>query len=227
MSGTANAVMPSSAEQAADVPEAGTPVFLALGEGANFRSRLESVDGRTFCVSAPLETAGPAALRPGHEFQIFWVPPRTRIVLPVRLVEITDSTPFRWRLEPVGPPKVSNRREFVRGGGGAAVRLTAAEEERASEADGTLIDISEGGLRCRISQALPVRVGDEMRAVVWLGTGEVELTGRVHTVHDDPEGAGQQLILIFRVEEVVARMIRQYIINWELAERRRARERGE
>ena len=209
-----------------DLPEIGTPVFLGLGGGANFRSRLESVEGTTFCVSAPLETAGPEALHPGLEFQIFWVPPRSRIVLPVRLLGFTETTPFRWRVEPIGPQQVSNRREFVRGGGGTAVRLTAAEEERAAEADGMLIDISEGGLRCRINQTMPVRVGDEMRAVVWLGTGEVELTGRVHTVRPDDEGTGQQLILTFRVEEVVAQMIRQYIINWELAERRRARERG-
>ncbi|MFC7527372.1 PilZ domain-containing protein [Actinoplanes sp. GCM10030250] len=211
----------------AGLPEAGTPVFLALGEGANFRSRLEAVEDGTFCVAAPLETAGPAAMKAGHEFQIFWAPPRTRVVLPVRLVEITDTMPFRWRLAPIGEPQVSNRREFVRGGGGAAVRLTAAEEERASEADGMLLDISEGGLRCRISQTLPVRVGDDMEAVVWLGSGEVRITGKVHTVRPEDDGTGQQLILIFRTQEVVAQMIRQYIINWEMAERRRARERGE
>ncbi|MEV6298992.1 PilZ domain-containing protein [Actinoplanes sp. NPDC051861] len=221
MNGTA---LPLSAA-GIDLPEAGTPVFLALGEGANFRSRLEGVDGSTFLVAAPLETAGPAELKSGHEFRIFWAPPRTRIVLPVRLVEIADTTPFRWRLEPMSGPQISNRREFVRGGGGTAVRLTAAEEERSSEADGMLIDISEGGLRCRITQPMPVRIGDEMRAVVWLGNGEVELTGRVHTVRDDEDGVGQQIILIFHVEEVVARMIRQYIMNWEMAERRRARER--
>ena len=227
MNGTAKSVLPSSAEQGAALaalPEIGTPVFLAIGEGANFRSRLEVVEGGTFSVAAPLETAGPAALAPGHEFDVFWVPPRTRIVLPSRLVEITDSAPFQWRLEPVGAPQVSNRREFVRGGGGAAVHLTAAEEDRASEAEGRLVDISEGGLRCRINRPLPVRVGDEMRAVVWLGTGEVELTGQVHTVRPDDDGAGQQLILTFRAAEVVAQMIRQYIIAWEIGERRRARE---
>lgn len=228
MNGTAKSVLPSNAEQEAALaalPEIGSQVFLAIGEGANFRSRLEAVGNGTFSVAAPLETAGPSALAPGHEFQIFWAPPRTRIVLPCRLVQITDNAPFQWRLEPVGTPQVSNRREFVRGGGGAAVHLTAAEDDRASEAEGRLVDISEGGLRCRITQPLPVRVGDEMRAVVWLGSGEVELTGRVHTVRDDGDGV-QQLILLFRTQEAVAQMIRQYIIAWEIGERRRVRENG-
>jgi c-di-GMP-binding flagellar brake protein YcgR len=223
MNGTANAVQVRGVE----LPEIGAPVYLGLGEGATFRSRMETVEGGTFCVAAPLETAGPAALTAGHEFRVFWAPPRSRVVLPVRLVEITDTTPFHWRLEALGRPEVSNRREFVRGGGGTAVRLTAAEQERAAEADGLLIDISEGGLRCRINQAMAVRAGDEMCAVVWLGNGEVELTGRVHTVRPDEHGAGQQLILTFSVEEAVAKMIRQYIMGWELAERRRARERDE
>jgi hypothetical protein len=200
------------------LPAAGTAVFLVLGEGVNFRSRLESVDGDTFEVAAPLETTG-AVLGPGHEFEVFWMPPRTRMVMPCRLVAVSDSAPFRWTLVATAMPVQNNRREFVRGGGGAAVRLHTEEGER--RAEGALLDISEGGLRCWIDQPLPLREGDHLRAVVWLGTGEVELSGTVHTVRDAPDGdPGQHLILTFDTRENVAQMIRQYILAWEIGERR-------
>ena len=44
---------------AVELPRPGTPVFLVLGDAVNFRSRLETVDGDSFTVTAPLETAGP------------------------------------------------------------------------------------------------------------------------------------------------------------------------
>ncbi len=218
--GTAGSVSAIDAARGAAVefPEIGTPIFLVLGEGVNFRSRLESIDGDRFDVAAPLETAGPI-LEPGHAFDIFWAPPRTRIVLPCRLVGISDGAPFRWTLAPTANARQSNRREFVRGGGGAAVRLGTDSGDQSAE--GALLDISEGGLRCWIDEPVSLTSGDRARAAVWLGTDEVELTGTVHTVRDAPDGdPGQHLILTFDAKEKVAQMIRQYVLAWEIGERR-------
>ena len=204
----------------AGLPEIGSRIFLALGEGVNFRSRLESVDGEAFDVAAPLETAGPAGRRPGDEFDVFWVPPRTRIVLPCRLVGISDVAPFRWTLTPTAPARASNRREFVRGGGGVLVRLEPASIDRSLE--GALLDISEGGLRCWIDEPVRLAPGDRVRATAWLGAGEVDLSGTVHTIRDAPHGdPGQHLVLTFDTAESVAQMIRNYVLAWEISERRR------
>ncbi|GIF01677.1 hypothetical protein Ari01nite_91410 [Paractinoplanes rishiriensis] len=204
------------------LPEVGDPIFLVLGEGVNFRSRLESVDGGSFSVAAPLETIGPAALEPGREFDVFWVPPRTRVVMPCRLIGMSDTAPFRWTLLPTGDVRQANRREFVRGGGGAAVQLDT--ETGTHSAQGALLDISEGGLRCWIDEALPLTAGDGVQATVWLGTDEVSLLGTVHTVREAPHGdPGQHLILTFDSKDDVAQVIRQYILAWEIGERRRAR----
>jgi PilZ domain len=204
---------------ATELPTVGTSMFLVLGEGVNFRSRLESNDGDTFTVAAPLETADPATLVPGHLFDVFWAPPRTRIVLPSRLVTVSDQAPFRWTLAPMAPPRQSNRREFVRGGGGAAVRL--ANDER--EIDGALLDISEGGLRCWIDELVELSPGDQLRAAVTLGAaGEVEMTGTILTVRDAPHGdPGLHVVLTFDTEESIAQMIRLYVMTWEINERRR------
>ncbi|MDY7089011.1 MAG: PilZ domain-containing protein [Actinomycetota bacterium] len=205
---------------AIELPAVGTPMFLVLGEGVNFRSRLESVDGETFTVAAPLETAGPAGFRPGQQFDVFWATPRTRIVLPSRLVELSDESPFRWRLTPVEAPRQSNRREYVRGGGGVPVRLTAVGAE--THLVGALLDISEGGLRCWIDEPAALAPGDELNAAVSLGAaGEVEVTGTILTVREAPHGdPGRHVVLTFDTGESLAQMIRLYVMTWEINERR-------
>jgi len=202
-----------------ELPAVGTPMFLVLDEGLNFRSRLESVEADTFTVAAPLETAGAAALAPGHQFDIFWAPPRTRIVLPTRLVAISDATPYRWTLAPTEAPRQSNRREYVRGGGGGVVRLVT---ETGHEVEGALLDISEGGVRCWIDEPAKLAPGDQMTAKLGLGTsGEVELTGTILTVREAPHGdPGQHIVLTFDAEEILAQMIRLYVMTWEIDERR-------
>ncbi|GAA0566560.1 hypothetical protein GCM10010172_57960 [Paractinoplanes ferrugineus] len=212
--------MTASVSATTELPALGAPVYLVLGEGINFRSRLESIDGDTFTVAAPLETAGPAAMAPGQQFDIFWAPPRTRVVLPTRLVAVSDEAPFRWRLAPTAEPRQSNRREFVRGGGGAAVQLTTEDDRRI---EGALLDISEGGLRCWIDEPVALTPGDQLRATVRLGdSGEVALSGKVYTVRDAPHGdPGLHMVLTFHTEESLAQAIRLYVMTWEINERRR------
>ncbi|MCO8273860.1 PilZ domain-containing protein [Actinoplanes sp. TRM 88003] len=208
-----------------DLPAVGTPMFLVLGEGVNVRSRLDSVDDDgTFTVTAPLETAGPGGIEPGGSLDVFWVPPRTRVVLSTHLVAASDEAPFRWRLAPAGPPRQSNRREYVRGGGGAAVRLATED----SEVEGALLDISEGGLRCWIDEPATLAPGDKLRATVALGAeGEIEASGTILTVREAPHGdPGQHVIATLDTAESVARMIRLYVMNWEISERRLRQDTG-
>ena len=208
-----------SASATTGLPTVGTPMFLVLGEELNFRSRLESAGDDTFTVAAPLETTGATAPAPGHRIDVFWAPPHTRILLPARLVAVADEAPFRWTLAPLEPPRQSNRREYVRGGGGAAVRLFTEADH---EIEGALLDISEGGLRCWIDEPVKLAPGDRLRALVGLGTsGEAELEGTVLTVRDAPHGdPGLHIVLTFDAEEILAQMIRLYVMTWEINERR-------
>ncbi|WP_433291522.1 PilZ domain-containing protein [Actinoplanes sp. CA-030573] len=203
----------------AELPRLGTPMFLVHTEETNYRSRLEAVEGDMLSVAAPLETEGPEAPRPGQTVEIFWAQPRARVILPCKLVEITDSAPYRWTLKPIGLPQPSNRREFVRGGGGPAVQLGAEPEE--APLHGRLLDISEGGLRCLLLHKPALKVGDPMSAALRLETGDVEVTGTVHTVREAYGEPGYEIILIFRPDESTARLIRQHVFSWEIAERRR------
>jgi hypothetical protein len=204
----------------AQLPRVGTAMYVMHSEGVNYRSRLESVDGATLSVAAPLETTGDDVPRTGQLVEVFWAEPRVRVILPCKLVEIAES-PYRWVLEPIAEPVVSNRREYVRGGGGPAVELADYEDQRLG---GRLLDISEGGMRCWVPTPGDMKVGDKMQASVALGAGEVEVEGAVHTVRAAVEEPGHHVILTFRTPETVARVIRQHVFAWEIAERRREAE---
>ncbi|MBB4750306.1 PilZ domain-containing protein [Actinoplanes lobatus] len=207
-----------------ELPEIGGTVFLAMGEGLNLRSKLLAIDGGALLLSAPLETTGLTVFEPGREIEIFWAPPRTRVVLPCRLTEISDSPP-RWTLVPAGGARHDNRREFVRGGAGAVVQLETGVNGQSAE--GALLDISEGGLRCWIDQPTTLSQGDRVEATVWLGDAEARLSGVVHTIRQAPHGdPGEHLILRFGAKEDVAKVIRQYILAWEIGERRLAGDSG-
>jgi c-di-GMP-binding flagellar brake protein YcgR len=204
----------------AELPRVGTAMYVMHAEGVNYRSRLESIDGGTLSVAAPLETNESDLPRPGQVVEVFWAQPRARIILPCKLVEIAES-PYRWVLEPIAAPVVSNRREYVRGGGGPAVALAVDEEE---QFNGRLLDISEGGLRCWVATPASMKVGDKIQASVALGGGDVEVEAAVHTVRAAVEEPGHHVILTFRTPETVARVIRQHVYAWEIAERRREAE---
>ncbi len=203
----------------AELPRIGTPMFLVHTDETSYRSRLEGVEGDSISVSAPLETEGRPAPLPGQVIEVFWVQPRARVILPCRLVRIADTAPYQWILEPIGEPRKSNRREFVRGGGGLAVGL--GNEEALRQLNGKLLDISEGGLRCWVPEAGGVKVGDRLSASLRLSTGRLEQDGAVHTVRPAFDEPGHHLILTFRSDEATAQLIRRHVFAWELAERGR------
>ncbi|MEV4350059.1 PilZ domain-containing protein [Actinoplanes sp. NPDC049596] len=207
--------MIASVSPTTELPAVGTSMFLALSEGVSVRSRLESVDGATFTIAAPLEVADAAT--PVEQFEIFWALPRTRVVLPSRLVAVSDEAPYRWTLAPAGVPHQSNRREYVRGGGAVAVHLTSDDHRL----EGALLDISEGGLRCWIDEPTALTPGDHLRAFVTLPGGrELTLDGTILTVRDAPHGdLGQHIVLTFTAEEQTAQLIRSYVMAWEISER--------
>ncbi|GLY02506.1 MULTISPECIES: PilZ domain-containing protein [Actinoplanes] len=205
----------------AELPDIGADIFLEIGEGVNFRSRLEAAGTESFTVSAPVEGQA-AGIEPGGEFDIFWIPevtPTTRVVLSCRLVEISGEAPYQWTLAPTATPEVRNRRQYSRGGAVTTVRVHTATGN--DPVDARLLDISEGGMRCWVTEPLGIKAGDRMRAVLWLGTSEADLGGTVHAVRDSPDGPGQHVVVVFDTRDELAHLIRQYVVAWEIGERRR------
>jgi hypothetical protein len=201
----------------ADLPRIGTPMFLVHNghelplPARSGRGRHDQRDRAAGDRGCRCSAAWPAD-------RGFWAQPRARVIRPCRLVRIAAAAPYQWILEPIGEPRKSNRREFVRGGG-PAVGLGTDEDVR--RLNGKLLDISEGGLRCWVPEAGGVKVGDRMSASLRLSTGSLEQDGAVHTVRPAYDEAGHQLILTFHSDEATAQLIRQHVFAWELAERSR------
>jgi hypothetical protein len=59
-----------------------------------------------------------------------------------------------------------------------------------------------------------------MQAWVTLHAGDVAVEGAIHTVRAADSEPGHHVILTFRTPEQVARVIRQHVYAWEIAERR-------
>lgn len=221
MSETADSVSDSKAlqELQVEMPAVGTPVYLLLN-AQSLRTQLESLDGNSFTVAAPADVGGLGAVEVGQELDIFWAVPRNRLVLPCRLTEVSDQAPHQWTLAPTATVRHDDRRRFARGGAGATVELQP--EAKSGPIAGKLIDISEGGLRCWTDGTSSLAPGDRVGVTVWLGTREEHLDTVIHTVRQLPQGdPGQHLILTFEAKDEVAKLIQQYVIAWEIGERRR------
>jgi hypothetical protein len=124
----------------------------------------------------------------------------------------------RWHVELVGPVEVVQRRRTVRAFGAGPVALTPLGSSLAAVHDGTLLDISEQGLRCRVDTST-LRAHDEVAVHVGLGTEVLELRGDVLRVTRRPEGT--EIAVGYRTEDPQASRIRRYV-HLQQARMRRA-----
>lgn len=218
----------------ADLPEVNSLLFIAVNEEGSWRSRVEDVDGQMLTVAAPLGKGDLEVPDDGAELEVFWTGTRARYVLPVRMMGQTRDRPPRWHLLAVGRATRQTRRSYVRGGGGGPaeiVRTGRVEQARNDVAvssrsggsngpqQGTVIDISEGGVRCRMDSA-DLIPGDQVRVRVRLGDAALDLNGSVLLVREQsPDGV--DVVVVYQLSESDAQTVRRYVFQWEIAERRR------
>jgi len=203
------------------IPDVNSLLFIELAGNAGYRSRIEDSGDGTLAVAAPIR-AGDIEVPPdGTEFNVFWTTVRARTVLPVRLVGVSRQKPVIWHLEQTGECTRVTRRQFVRGGGGVPIVLTGPGGA-AREVESTVMDLSEGGVRCRYPDAdLGLDVGDEVRIRVALSEAGTEQRASVLGFRPPAEGGGTDVVLTYRPDEVAAQLIRRHVFAWEIDQRRR------
>ena len=148
-------------------PPVGGLVRVIAGEAhawlgsAGRASRVEDVTDAGIAIAAPRGPGDVEPPREGDEFELRWPAARGLQVLPVRLVERGRDGVSLWWCEPVGGVLLQQRRAFVRAqaSGSAPVRVVLRwsgpdaggdEHGAGGRAEGTLVDLSEGGLRVRL-----------------------------------------------------------------------------
>lgn len=145
------AAVPVPVAQMPDGPGGDSPAIGAVldlipaSRDEAFTSWLDAVDGEDLVVSIPHDLARrPVALDAGEQIELIWNAPGALRSLPVVLAGIDLGEPPRWRLRRAGVVHRGQRRDAVR----APLRAPVTLGAEGSEAHGTTIDLSEGGLRC-------------------------------------------------------------------------------
>ncbi|WP_433055912.1 PilZ domain-containing protein [Dactylosporangium sp. CS-033363] len=201
------------------LPAINALVDVVLMDGEAYQSRVEDFSGKRLTVAAPFGVMDADVPKLGASMELAWVAGDRRQAVDVRLVELGRERPPRWSLEAVGSIRLQTRRNYVRGGGGEWVEVVHG----GTTYHGRIIDLSEGGARCRLTEDRFER-DDRVDIKVALETETITLNGTVLFVRRDPENATYDVIITYESSELVGRAIRGYVLRKEMEERRRNRE---
>jgi hypothetical protein len=168
------------------LPDLRQRVHVRLGRWAlSLPTIVEDVGEGEILLGAPLDLAEDQAPVAGDRLQILWEDQSGPHTLACSFGAVVPRELPHWRVHPDGAAKSDQRRRHVRAGteGG----ITVVRDQALHPA--TLLDVSEGGLRCRLQDADAVAgVGDLVSCVLPIGTRELDLRGRVVQVHLDLGG---------------------------------------
>jgi hypothetical protein len=201
------------------LPAINALVDVVLMDGEAYQSRVEDTSGKRLTVAAPFGVIPADVPKLGAAMELAWVAGDRRQAVDVRLAELSREQPPRWSLEAVGSIRLQTRRNYVRGGGGEWVEVILG----GTTYQGRVIDLSEGGVRCRMVEDRFDR-DDRVGVRVSLETETIDLAGTVLFVRRDPENASYDVIITYETSELVGRAIRGYVLRREMEERRRNRE---
>ena len=148
-----------------------------------YRSRVEGADASTLTLARPLDLPADQDLDPGAEWLVTWSLTGGIGVLPAHLVDTRTEGNLRlWSMVVAGAGWVEQRRRFVRVPAHGLVMLhpqgsaVGEDEDEPEVVPGTLVDISEGALRCAVHDAHLDALGYDDKVTAWFKFGDVDFT---------------------------------------------------
>jgi hypothetical protein len=203
----------------ASLPTINALVDIALIDGSSYPSRIEDLDRGAYLVAAPFDIPAQDMPEIGALVELAWLCDDSRMAAPAKLEDITRAQARHWQLRLAGEARRQTRRAFVRGGGGEFVDVLSVDGGTAP-ASGRVIDLSEGGVRCR------TRIGNfvndqRVNLQLRLDTEVVTLGGKVLFVRRNPETADFDVVVQYETTESIGRQIRSYVLRKQMEERRR------
>lgn len=164
-------------------PSVNDPVVLRDHDHREYRSRVEDTGPDALTVARPLDLPADRDVGPGAELLVTWSCPRGIAVLPVRLVGTHTEGDLRlWSTAVLGAGWVEQRRRFVRVPASGPLTLRPRDDDPAVEAiAGTLIEISEGALRCVVEAGTADHLAydEQVTAGFRFGDGEFAVPARI------------------------------------------------
>lgn len=165
------------------LPDLRQRVHVRLGRWAvSLPSIVEDGEGGEIVLGAPLDLAEDQQPAAGERLLVMWEDQAGPHTLPCSFVAMVPRELPQWRLVPDGTAKGDQRRRHVRASTDGAA--TVVRDQKTMTA--ALLDVSEGGLRCRLDDVDDVAgVGDLISCGFNASGKDLELRGKVVQVHLD------------------------------------------
>ena len=211
-------------------PSVNDPVVLRDRAGREYRSRVEELGEGLLVVVRPDDLPADEEFAAGTALDVAWTGSGGGItVLPTRILAMHAEGRLRlWSLVVTGPVSTEQRRRYVRTPADGPVELRSATGSQADPVTGTLLEVSEGSVRCTVaSGAADGFLAGSNEVVVWFRLGSIEFTvpGRVEFVRATKHPVElEALVVVFEEPVAEADALRKQIFALE---RRALRVRGE
>jgi hypothetical protein len=165
------------------LPELRQRVHVRLGRWAvSLPSIVEDVTATELLLGAPLDLAEGQEPTAGERLLLMWEDQTGPHTLPCSFAAVVARELPQWRVAPDGLAKGEQKRRHVRAATDGAAHIVRDQALHAAQ----LLDVSEGGLRCRLASAEAlVGVGDLVSCGFKVGLKDLDLRGRVVQVHLD------------------------------------------
>jgi len=206
------------------LPEVNTLVRIALGDELPvLPSRVEDVAGTEVLVAAARYVGDLRGPQPSDIVSLHWTSARGVCSVPAEFVAVERSGIKVWRLRVLGEVTLVQRRRFARVETGGALSVSGGS---AQDADlntvrmGWMLDLSEGGVRCRVAPGA-FSVDEPVEVRINLGGEVIVAVGSV--LRASPRDRGfEELIVTFPEDHSAADRVRRHVYAEQLRQRRAA-----
>ncbi|WIM97261.1 hypothetical protein ACTOB_000767 [Actinoplanes oblitus] len=201
-------------------PEDGSHIEMEAGGECHSGVRVVAASAAAVTVSLPRADV-PAT---GATVTLRWAAaPRGRFEVSAAVAAVDEN---RAELRFIGEPQINQNRLYVRGGGGEPIVMTRPE---LPEAIGWVHDISERSVRAHFTD-VEVRPGHEVSLRTQLGPDVIELPATVtkaSAMRQQVPVRGPlsvEMVALYDPEEWQAKIIRRYVMRYQLQMRARTAE---
>ncbi len=199
-----------------ELPRVNDLVRVQLGDDVVLPSRVEDVSGMELVLAAPRYVGNVTPPSPGDPLAVHWTGRRGLSGLPAQFVAIERHAIAVWRVRVMGDLEVVQRRRYVRAPVGAPVTL--AQPEYDSIRIGHMLDLSEGGIRIRLTRN-GNNINEQVVVRLALDDDVVDVEGTILRV-DSLGGGFEEVVVQFDDEHRLATAIRRFVFREQARMRR-------
>jgi hypothetical protein len=201
-------------------PDVNDPIVLRDHAGRGHRSRVEDIGEDLMVVAQPLDLPAGETFGTGTELSVAWPDARGIAVLPTRILAAhAEGTLRLWSLVVTGPAYVEQRRRFVRVPATGPVALLPAAGSETEAVAGSLIEVSEGAVRCTVAAGAAdcfLAGRNEVSAEFRFGNGDFAVPGRVEFLRPTSQPAElEEIVVVFDEPVASADALRKQIFGQE------------